>query len=189
MKSESDVKKKIAEFLGVELDRRVREAGERLPFRCTHNHRQPLDARKTVGGERNPNYNRISQVSQEGVSLSVVQTIGLCMLDEPGKHLTICEDPLDAKRCPFFCASEGKEQLLQGLTEQLQDPEWVEANMPEVHALLWVLNEMGRPQQLQLSWWKKIWFRFVRIQVEPVLPAFDPAKLLGPASSDEPSVH
>lgn len=184
MKTESEVRDRVTELLGEELVRRAQEAEERLPRRCTHNHQQPLDTRKHVEGDMNPYYNGVSRgVDDEGNPLPVVQTIGLCMLNEPEKHLTICEDPIDAKRCPFFTPAQGKEELYRTFVEQLQDPTWVRENLSEVHALLWVLDAAQTPS---ISFWKRLWFKFTRIRVKPALPAFDPSTLLLPPSSDNP---
>lgn len=180
MKTADEVRNRVVELLSAELDRRVREASERLPHRCFYNRRQPLDARRRVDGDPNEMFNRISAGAQAGRSLPVVQTIGLCMLgaEDPTQWSgSICEDAIDAKRCPDFTPVQSKEGLFAEFTKDLQDSEWVQAKLPEVAGLLWVLERMQVPH---LPWWKKLWFRFVRIKVEPVTPPFDPAGLLPP---------
>lgn len=183
MKTADEVRNRVVELLEAELDRRVQEASERLPHRCVHNHRQPLDVRRQVEGGPNPLYNRVTRGADAGRGLPVVQEIGLCMLDaetpEEWKG-TICDDPIDAKRCPYFVPAQGKAELLAEFTRQLQDSAWVQENFPEVHALLWVLETMQVPR---ISWWKRLWFSVMRIKVEEVQPAFDPTKLL-PESTD-----
>ncbi len=187
MKNADEVRNRVVELLSAELDRRVLAASERLPTRCTHNHRQPLDSRRRVDGEPNRTFNRISVGTENGRGLPVLQTIGLCMLksDNPEEWGgTICEDPIDAKRCPYFNPSQSKEELFSEFMHELQDKEWVKENLAEVHSLLWVLDAMQVPR---ISWWKKLWFRFVGIRVEPVQPSFDPARLLAapPPPEDE----
>lgn len=135
MKSPDVIRARITRLLVRELHRRVGIASERLPVRCTHNYRHPLDPRRTVDGEPNPNYNRI---------LPVNQTIGLCMLgaEDPSEWPgNICEDPIDAQRCPYFEVKQTKAQVWAELREQLKEPSWVEENLPEVAALAWTLNE------------------------------------------------
>lgn len=135
MKSPTDIRARISRLLVRELRRRLAEAEERLPTRCHFNYRHPLDPRKMVDGEPNPKYNQI---------LPTNQTIGLCMYgaekpDEwPGN---ICEDPVDAQRCPYFQAKRTKQEVWVELRGQLQEPLWAEKNLPEVAALAWTLNE------------------------------------------------
>jgi len=180
MRTAEDVRNRVVALLESELDRRVHAASERLPHRCAHNHRQPLDSRRRVGGEANGEFNRISRGTEGGRGLPVIQSIGLCMLgsDNPEEWSgTICEDPVDAKRCPYFTPTTSKEELFAAFTSDLQDPVWIETNLPEVSTLLWVLEAMQVPR---ISWWKKLWFQLARIKIEPVNPAFDPARLLLP---------
>lgn len=140
MKSESEIRNRLNQLLADELNRRIALASERLPERCTHNHRQSLDSRKQVEGETNEAYNRTTR----GPSLPVLQTIGLCMLGSedpttwPG---TICEEPVDAKRCPTFQARQGKTELLQEFRGQLRDATWLKEHGTEIHLLLWLLGE------------------------------------------------
>jgi hypothetical protein len=180
MKTETDIRDRLRVLVGEELDRRVAQAAERLPRRCVHNHRHPLDQRKQVNGEPNDTYNRITSTR----GLPVLQTIGLCMLGSEDPETwggTICEEPLDAKRCPVFTPLKGKAELMQEFEEQLRDAEWVQANLPEVHALLWVLEEVQVPS---VPWWKRLLFRFKIIKLEPVTPSIDPTKLLSQSSED-----
>ncbi len=176
MRPEQEVKQRVRSLLGAELDRRVQEASERLPTRCVHNHRQPLDSRKQVEGYPNPGFNLVSREGKVG--LPVIQTVGLCMLgvDDPEEWRgTICDEPIDAKRCPDFTPAQSKDALLATFKEEIQDLEWLLANLPEVHTLLWVLGAMDVPH---LPWWRRLWFYFLRIQVESIQPPFDPTPLL-----------
>jgi hypothetical protein len=101
--------------------------------------------------------------------------MGICMLEE--NSLMLCDDPIDAQRCPLFTPLATKEVLHDTFLTQLSDPKWIEANMPELHALLWVLEEF---HEVQLPWWKRFWFRFARIKLEPTIPYIDPSHLLPP---------
>lgn len=178
MKTESEMRDRVQFLLLEELDRRVAEASERLPCRCVNNYQHPLDQNKTVEGRRNDRYNRIT----DSTGLPVLRTIGLCMLgsEDPTQWGgTICEEPLDAKRCPVFTPSQTKEQLLSLYEEQLRDTEWVKVVLPEVFTLLWALGELVTPK---LPWWKRVWFWFLRIRIEPVHPSIDASKLLPPSS-------
>jgi len=149
MKEESEVRGRLNKLLSEELGRRIAAATEKLPCRCVHNYRHPLDQRKTVDGEPNENYNRIA----DHRGLPVVQTIGLCMLgsDNPEEWGgTICEEPLDAKRCPDFKPLKTKPELLKEFREQLKDEAWARANMPEAFALMWFLEEIEAKDQPQV---------------------------------------
>jgi len=164
MKTKDDIQQKLLALILHEFDRRVELAHRRLPNRCGHNHRQELDPRKSVGDEPNPSYNRVDRVR-----LPVINEIGLCMLGSenpeewPGD---ICEDPIDAERCPYFNPTQTKEELMSEFIEQLRDTDWVAENLPDVMALLWVIDDV--PANYHLPWWKRVGFWFLRIRVEPV---------------------
>ena len=180
MRSVIEVEDRIRTLLCAELDRRVAEAGRRLPRLCSHNHRQPLDTRKVVEDAPNDTYNRI--VGQLG--LPVVQTIGLCMLgsSDPSEWSgTICEDEIDARRCPYFDPIRKKQEIWDEMVVQIQDMTWVEANMPAVAALYWVLGT--ERANVGLPWWRKVLYRLLRIRIEPVLPPLDAERLLLPVNT------
>ncbi len=178
MRDTSEIEDRIRTLLCAELDRRVSEATKRLPRRCVNNHQQTLDARPKIDGEMNENYNRI--IDKRG--LPVVQTIGLCMLgayDPTQWNGTICEDPIDAQRCPDFTPKQNKEGLWQEFAEQLSDLAWIREHMPDVAALYWTISEAAT---VRLPWWKRLWFWAMRVKVEPQLPPFDAVQLLPPAA-------
>jgi hypothetical protein len=177
MKTQSELEERIRTLLSEELSARVVLAGKRLPRLCVHNHRHTLDVRKKVEDEVNVIYNRITT----GPHLPVLQTIGLCMLgsDDPESWAgDICEDPIDAQRCPYFSSKLDKQELWRLFTEQVGDIDWLRNNMPEVHALLWVLGAQKQTQRL--PWWRRLWFRLRRISLEPLIPTEDITKLLPP---------
>lgn len=179
MMSKADIEADIQHLVNAELDRRVALASERLPRRCKHNHLHTLDQRHLVGGERNEEYNRIT--NKRG--LPIAQVIGLCMLGSDNPETwggTICEEPIDAKRCPVFDPAESKDQLWKQFKTQLADPEWVKEQMPEVDTLLRVLGQSGRP--LQPSWWKRLllWFKVIRPEPAKLAPTYDISKLFEP---------
>ena len=176
MKTSEEIESRIRFLLVEELNARVSQAQSRLPVLCVHNYRHTLDVRKTVDGEVNELYNRITG----GPRLPVVNTIGLCMLgsQEQGDWGgTICEDPIDAQRCPYFRSKFDKKQVWQGFLDQVSDRDWLRENMPEVYGLFWALDASRMPE---LPWWKQLWFRLLRIRVEPVQPVEDPTRLLPP---------
>lgn len=170
MKDQNDILTRARELVHAERERRLAEAQLRLPHLCTHNHRQPLDTRPTVEGEPNPTFNRISP--------NGVATIGLCMLgaNNPEEWLgTICEDPIDAQRCPFFNTTQSEESVLENFQQDLTNPEWVATHMPELATLLWVLENSTIPT---LPWFRRFLLRFRSFKIEPLKPAVDPEKLL-----------
>lgn len=179
MKTKDEVTQRIQELVSAELDRRVQEASERLPRRCLHNYLHPLDTRRSVGGSPNANLNRIT----DRHGLPVVQTIGLCLLgSEDPKEWggTICEEPLDAKRCPLFMPAKGKAEILPDLEADLSNPAWVKDNLPEVYSLMWV-SGVERPA---IPWWRRFLLWMKVIHVEPVTPPIDVTKLL-PSPDDK----
>ncbi len=151
MKDDADVQTRIRELLEEEFRLRVEATQERLPVCCVYNHRHNLDSRKMVHGEEHTQYNRITR-GDNRAGLPVVQTIGLCMYGSedpttwPG---TICEDPVDAKRCPpqAFTPKITPEVVKQEFEAQIKDPEWVKKNLAEVNALLWVLGTEKLPEK------------------------------------------
>jgi hypothetical protein len=176
MKTKSDIEARVKELVCAEFDRRVIEASKRLPTRCVNNYRHPLDTRKKLEGEPNPGYNRITDKHE----LPVVQTIGFCMLgcnDPENWEGTICEEPIDAKKCSDFKAARGKADILPELSQDLKNTSWVKDNHPELFSLLWVL---GLVQEIKIPFWKMVWFWFRRIRLEPVVPRIDTSKLLPP---------
>jgi hypothetical protein len=170
LKDQIDILIRARELVHAERERRLADAQLRRPHLCVHNHRQPLDTRPTVEGEINPAYNRISP---DGTP-----TIGLCMLgaNSPEEWLgTICEEPIDAQRCPYFSTTQSEEAVLAAFRQDLTTPDWVTANMPELAALLWVLDSDETPK---LPWVRRFLLRFRSFKIEPLKPAVDPEKLL-----------
>jgi hypothetical protein len=162
MKTAREIKNRIRQLLVEELDRRLQEAQARLPVNCVFNHRQPLDVRKQVEGEPNPNYNRISTTTD--------QTLGLCMYGSENREEwpgTICEDVLDAQRCPLFKAKVDKDQIWSQLQTDLAREGWAKRNLPEVAALMWALGSTVLPA---IPWWKRLWFWLIRFEPEPLRP-------------------
>jgi hypothetical protein len=175
MKTQSQITDRIRFLLVQELDRRVDEASRRLPHLCTHNHQQPLDTRKLVEGSPNDSFNRVA----DSRGLPVVQTMGLCMLgaEHPDQWQgNICEDPIDAQRCPYFTPTQTKETLEENFRRDVENVEWVSSHMPEMYGLFWALDT--EVSKVRIPWWKRLWYRMLRIRVEPVQPSYDIAKLL-----------
>jgi len=82
---------------------------------------------------------------------------------------TVCEDPIDAQRCPYYDPTVTKAAVEQDFYASLKDQEWLRSNIPEAHALLWVLDRQVRSEDL--PWWKRLWFSFlVRVKPKPQLP-------------------
>lgn len=171
MRTRFEVESRLQGLLCEELDRRLHSISLRLPHNCTHNHRQPLDHRPFVDGEANPSFNRVTQ----GRKLPVAQTLGLCMLgSEDVEHWpgSICEDPIDAQRCPYFNPRHTRQQAYEDLLSDLQ-----KGDLPgEIQALAWVV---GQPPKL--PWWKKLWAMIRRTSYEPLAPSEDVLALLPPA--------
>lgn len=182
MKSPTDIRARVRGLLVRELDLRIEEVTKRLPHLCQHNHRQPLDTRKTVDGEPNEDYNRTTKRG-----LPVVQTLGLCMLGSENPEEwggTICEDPIDAQRCSDFKTVRSKHSIRDEMLDQLVTPGWAEDHMPEVAHLMWVLEGTDLLVGF-LPWWKRLLFWFLRIRVEPVLVLGDDVTKLLPIPPDK----
>lgn len=141
MRSSVEVEERVRAIVLAELKDRLERRV--LPHLCMHNRRQPLDHRRSVLGEPNRMYNRIAAGVEDGVVVPVAETIGLCMLgaEDPAQWGgTICEEPLDAQRCPYFVHRQSRADVYQEFVANLADPVWVEVHLPVVHSLLWVLS-------------------------------------------------
>ncbi len=179
MKTTEEIEARIRALLAQELTLRVAEAAERMPHRCVNNHRQPLDTRRLVDGETNDSYNRVTLRR----SLPVLQTMGLCMLgsDDPEQWQgNICEDQIDAQRCPVYDPIVKKADILARFYAETQNFAWLEVNLPEIFQLYWVLDTVAAQP---LPWWKRLQFFLLRINVEPIQPGPDFEKLLPPPAS------
>lgn len=167
MRTDIEVQDRIRFLLSEELGRRFAVVDEKLPHKCQHNHRQPLDVRKEIDGDTNLDYNRVGPTPDEikaGVDRLHLPVMGLCMLgSEDATQWTgnICEDPIDAQRCPYYSPTITRETLQAEFREQLQDLEWVRVNLPEVYGLLWALGSETLPK---LPWWKAAWFWLLSIR-------------------------
>ena len=161
MKDRSSIEDRLRGLLCQELDRRLQVASKRLPHHCKNNYSHPLDHRKSVGGEPNPEYNKIAI---PGSNLPVVQTIGLCQLgaDSPDDwNGVVCEDPIDAQKCPHFDPTQTQVGVYLKYVEDLKTLKLT----GEIEALLWVLDEMSPT----LPWWKRIWAQyFLGVNYEPL---------------------
>ena len=170
MRTEEEILARVRYLVHSEFNRRLDLLETRLPHRCVHNYQHPIDTRKLVEGERNQNYNRIGlPVLQQG--------IGLCRLgsDNPEEWGgTICDEPIDAKKCNIFTPLVSKQDLLKEFYTGLLDETWVSKNLPDVHVLFWVVG----PRPLYVSWWKRVLVYFKVIKLEKPTPAVDLPKLL-----------
>jgi hypothetical protein len=77
----------------------------------------------------------------------------------------ICDEPIDAKRCPYFTPRVDKKAILIQFREDLKNADWVQNNLPGVAELLWVL-EMAELPRIPL--WKRVWFWILKVRVEPI---------------------
>ena len=164
MRAVKEVRERIQALLLEEFDRRVDDAARRLPHHCVHNHRQVLDPRKEIEGVSNDGYNRIDRKH-----LPLAQTIGLCLLGAGTPEAwegNICDDPIDAQRCPYFSSARTKEGLLDEFKTQVADILWVKAHLPEVYSLLWTLDASSA--NFHFPWWRKLVFWVLRLRTEPV---------------------
>lgn len=147
MKTEEELRARVRELVEADLARRLAAVNVKLPHRCTHNYRDPLDRRKEVLGEPNESYNRIKDARH----LPLAQTMGLCMLgvEDPEQWPgDICDDPVDAERCPYFTPKKSAEAVEAEFYENLKDAVWVTEHLPAVAALLWVHDESELPDEV-----------------------------------------
>ena len=176
MRNVTAVEDRIRGLLFEELQRRVAFAEMRLPVRCAHNKQNPLDSRHYHEGEDNSRYNMITTSPGSATR----HTIGLCMYgaenpeEWPGN---LCEDKIDAQRCPIFKPRQSKEDIRKEFQEELCDSTWVENNLPRVSELLWVLDSSLSYRE---PWWVRLWWKFLRINLEKVQVGVDLVRYLPP---------
>jgi len=169
VKDRDVIEDRVQKLIDTERDSRLVESTRRLPHRCVYNHRQALDIRKTSLGEPNQDYNNVSRTRQ---------TIGLCMYGSEDAETwlgNICEDPIDAQRCPLFVPQHERQVILDQFYQDLQEPLWVSSNMPELAALLWVLDQHALPK---MNWFSRVVNSLRRYRLEALQPHVDPARLL-----------
>jgi len=154
VRTDEEIRGRVRELVKAELKRRLDAAHEKLPHRCEHNHRHALDSRKETLGEPNERYNRI----QDARHLPLSQTMGLCMLGASDPEQwggNICDDPIDAQRCPYFKPREDDKSIMDEFSASLKEPAWVEAHLPDVAALLWVaggsVEQRDEPKEPEVS--------------------------------------
>lgn len=150
MRAQSDVYSRLRRLLEAEVSNRLSRSLDRLPENCKHNYRQPLDVRPILLGRKNPNYNRISNIDQ---------TLGLCMLgseDSSRWEGTICEDPIDAQKCPYYTKRKSYEEVLRELSTDLKNPEWLK-DRQDLQTLAWVLAKSPKK-----PWYIRLWHYLIR---------------------------
>ena len=146
---------------------------------CRFHIENPLDGRPTVNGLSNENYNRVTR----GPHLPVFNTIGLCGHPYENKELgdnwagNLCDDDVTAERCPLFSPFLTKQELWNNMARDVKDVEWVRENLPELHALLWVLDLAQVPIA---PWWVRALarLRLLFAKVAPPELPLDIEKLL-----------
>jgi hypothetical protein len=161
-------------------------AEKRLPARCCFNHRHPLDSRALHEGEPNETRNRVTSALGEPVP----QTIGLCMYGAQDPQTwpgDLCEDEIDAQRCPLFKPHQSKDEILAEFSRQLEDLDWVRDNMPRLYELLWVIDT--ETQFHKIPWWMRLWWRILRIRLEPVKSSSDITRYLQAPTGESDGLH
>jgi hypothetical protein len=152
LKTPEEIYLKASEALTAEIEKRVAEASVRQPHKCLYNHGHTLDTRHLLEGEANPDRNRI--VRSDGSPVD--QTLGLCLYGAEDPTLwpgNICEDDIDALSCPYFTPHESVETVQKQIFLDFSNPDWVRENVPDVGALMWVLELCDvKP----VSWWQKV---------------------------------
>jgi hypothetical protein len=111
--------------------------------------------------------------------------MGLCMLGSESPETwpgDICEDPIDAQKCPFFTPSATKASIYEAFQSQVHDIDWLTQEMPELYGLLWALDA----SMWQVPWWKRLWYWVIRINLEPVLSNYHIVHLLPPPPGGPP---
>ena len=129
MRPINEIEDRIRGLFFEELRLRGAEAEKRLPARCIYNKQNPLDSRSLHEGEPNDYHNRITT---EPWTAST-RTIGLCMYGSkdietwPGN---LCEDAIDAQRCPLFTPLQSKAEILAEFMSDISNVAYKSASVP-----------------------------------------------------------
>lgn len=139
MKSEAQLIDRIKVLLVAEWERRVLVRGTRTPEACRNHHWQDLNLRNTADGTPNDAYNR---VAVEGGTRT-----GLCLYGSRTEEWsgTLCEDAVDAQRCPHFDPLWSPGLMYADYLLDLADLEWVSSSLAEVQILSWALETLPAP--------------------------------------------
>ena len=180
MRSRDEVVDEAQRLISEEFSRRVNEAGLRLPWKCRHNYKHPLDPRKTDEfGDPNPNFNKIKlpiyPVKEDEYPNHM---IGLCLhgyngkVDDNWRWDRVCEEASVSRSCPDFTSIESRESVLDKFVAELNDPAWVAMAMPRLAAIMWVLESMP---PIRPTWWQrlKLWVKGVKTEAIRVSVAGD----------------
>jgi hypothetical protein len=135
VKTENEIRKLAEDLLRRDLSDRLAQSSRVLPCNCKYNHKHPLDTRKKVLGCGNSKYNTMDDLTR---------TIGLCMYGAEDPETwpgTICEDDVDAQRCPTFSPLKPSQEVTQEFKSLVQDLDWLEVNIPKVWALYWTIEQ------------------------------------------------
>lgn len=203
MKDQTQIEERLRRLVREALNFHMASFYVKLPVKCRHNHRQPLDHRKTVYGDKNPTYNRIAVGrDDEGKGLPVMQTLGLCMYgaENPDDWRgDICEDPVDAQRCSVYNPIVSKKVLYDAFVKGVQSEEWLQKNYPEILGLVWVLGqgvvvgeeppeeEPPPPSMKTLGLWRRICEIFDPTPVSLLAPEPEPLQLPAPPEEGPPA--
>jgi hypothetical protein len=130
MKDEELVRRKLSEIEYQYFLREYRHYFEVLPQNCVHNHKHTPEIVEQDETDLSPTV-------KEG------DDIRLCMLgsDNPEEWPgNICQDPLTAKRCPFFENKHNHQDALREYKERIADPKVLAHEYKDIAALKWTLE-------------------------------------------------
>lgn len=144
MKTESQVKARLAELIESEYATQVAKRSVLRPTSCKHNYRHPLDTQKYKDGEPNPVYNQLDKVH-----LNVLPTIGVCLLGKEDPCTwsgTICEDEEHASSCHDYNPIKTLKDIQKEVSDDLSDKTWLAENRPDILELSWASEDLPRPK-------------------------------------------
>lgn len=147
MKSESEVKQKLVQLLGRNLEKEFQKKLGRKPSNCVHNH---------VHSSLVNRENRIE-----------VEHTGLCMLnceDPSSWEGRICETAADARFCPYFTPKNDKQKVYEEFMSKVKDLDSLQHEHRDILMLKWVLDDPSL--SIKLSLWDRIKLFFRKDKIE-----------------------
>lgn len=134
MRSENDVRDKLARAMSRHLQRLVRKRLRRRPCNCQFN--------------REHTFQRNGSTEQ----------VRLCMLgiDKPDWDVDVCEKTEQARNCPAYLPLHSRESVEQDFNSYMGDDKYLQENYRDIYTLKWVLGDVDVKytlwQRIALSW-------------------------------------
>ena len=141
MRNEEEIRSKLNQLLGRNLEKSFQKKLGKKPHNCVHNHVQSSLVNKN---------NKIE-----------VEHTGICMLNSENPDAwegRICETVADARFCPYFTARYDKQKVYEEFMSKVSDVDSLQHEFRDLFILQWVLGEVDYKLEFTLLQKVKFWF-------------------------------